>query len=437
VIISAILVALPAAGTTQVVLYDTSRFLLFRALDDSWFPITQAYAYLQDPGPDPVYDAIFFDGDVKFQYALTSLLPLELLQLFRDDSSLDEYGPLDAVSWIAVWATAVFVALIFLRSLENYAPEFLPAGTLERWLLGAIAAGMTLTFYPIAKAFSLGQIQAWINCLFAILVWLWVTKRETAAGVVGGLICAIKPQLGLLLVWALLRRRWGFAGLFAAVAGSLALITLVLYGLEDNLNYLDVLSYISRRGEAYYPNQSVNGLLNRLLDNGNNTDFQAGEFPPFNVVVYVGTIVTSIVIVGAALFWRADESGADSTVDLLIAGLSFTIASPVAWEHHYGILMPAFAVLLPAMLRWPVLGKWSLPILGLAYLLSANFYNLAQKFAGRPLLTPVQSYLFFGALIVLVLLYLVRHAVAASGPDAAQPQPVNSNAPEVPAGTSS
>jgi hypothetical protein len=302
-------------------------------------------------------------------------------------------------------------------------------------MLGGVAAAMTLTFYPVVKAFSLGQIQAWINCLFALLVWLWMTKSRTTAGVVGGLICAIKPQLGLLLIWGALRRQWGFVGAFAVVFGSLALITLALYGLDNNLNYLDVLSYISRHGEAYYPNQSVNGLLNRLLDNGNNTDFQSGEFPPFNAVVYIATILTSLLIVGAALFWRAHEFKRDSTIDLLIAGLSFTIASPVAWEHHYGILMPVFAVLLPAMLRWPVLGTWSLPVLGLAYVLTANFFNVAQKFAGRPLLTPVQSYLFFGALIVLVLLYLVRHAVA-TDKSADQPQPLNSDAPGALASTS-
>lgn len=249
------------------------------------------------------------------------------------------------------------------------------------------------------------------------------------AGVVGGLICAIKPQLGLLLVWGLMRRQWGFAGPFAIVFGTLAVTTLVLYGIDNNLNYLDVLRYVSRHGEAYYPNQSVNGLLNRLFDNGNNTDFQPGEFPPFNSVVYAVTIATSILIVGAALFWRPAEFARASTIDLLIAGLSFTIASPVAWEHHYGILMPTFAVLLPVILRWPVVGRWSLPVLGLAYVLTANFFNLAQKFAGRPLLTPVQSYVFVGAVIALVLLYLARHAIAAEE-TLDQPQPPNSVAPD-------
>ena len=32
-----------------------------------------------------------------------------------------------------------------------------------------------------------------------------------------------------------------------------------------HIDYLRVLSYMAERGEAYFPNQSVNGLLNRLM----------------------------------------------------------------------------------------------------------------------------------------------------------------------------
>jgi hypothetical protein len=203
--------------------------------------------------------------------------------------------------------------------------------------------------------------------------------------------------------------------------------TILLYGIDNNLNYLDVLSYISRRGEAYYPNQSFNGLLNRLLGNGNNTDFEAAAFPPFNPIVYAGTIASSLVIVGAALFWRARDSVPGSAVDFALVSLSFTIASPIAWEHHYGVLMPMYALALPALIRYPVFGRWSLPVLAGSYVLASNFFNIAQKFAGHEVLTPVQSYLLFGALTLLVLLYFLRRAEAET--PTAYGQPANSNAP--------
>jgi len=420
VAVTVVLIALPSTGWRDVAPYDVARFLTFRSTFDSWGPIREAWLYLQDPGDDAVYQAVFFDAGTKFQYALTSLLPIEAMMLVLPGDDV-RFGPLELVSWFAMWVTAVFVALIFLRSLDQYTPQYAPRSTPERLLLAATAMGMTLTFYPLAKATSLGQIQTWINALFAILVWLWMSRRPVHAGIVGGVICAIKPQLGLLLLWGLLRRQWGFSGAFAATLGVIGMVTLGLYGLEHNLDYLHVLSYISRHGESYYPNQSINGLLNRLLDNGPNRDFDVNAFPPYDATVYIGTIVTSVIIVAAALLWRAGEHRSASAFDLLIAALSFTIASPVAWEHHYGVLMPMYAMLLPAMLRWPVFGSWTLPVLGVSYVLSSHFFDVAQEAAGTPLLTPVQSYLLVAAFLVLAMLYAIRHREAADAD--AQPEP--------------
>src|SRR5690606_7149410 len=119
----------------------------------------------------------------------------------------------------------------------------------------------------------IGQIQVWINCLAAILVWAWMTRRHVVAGIAGGLVCAIKPQIGLLLVWALLRRRYRFSAAFAATIGLLGVLSIGVYGLRENLAYLDVLGYMSRHGETFFNNQTVNGLLNRLFDNGSNLLF--------------------------------------------------------------------------------------------------------------------------------------------------------------------
>lgn len=48
--------------------------------DDSWIPMLQARQYLAaNPGKD-VYQAMFFDHGVKFQYPLTSLLFIEWLR---------------------------------------------------------------------------------------------------------------------------------------------------------------------------------------------------------------------------------------------------------------------------------------------------------------------------------------------------------------------
>ena len=102
-----------------------------------------------------------------------------------------------------------------------------------------------------------------------------------------GVLCLIKPHYGLFVLWALLRKEWRFA--FACVAaGLVGLIgSVAVFGFANHLDYLPVLSHLAERGETYYPNHSVNGLLNRLMSVGEpelyrNLDWGDGAFPPFN-----------------------------------------------------------------------------------------------------------------------------------------------------------
>ena len=70
--------------------------------------------------------------------------------------------------------------------------------------------GSRADLLPMVKAFSLGQIQVWINGLFAIVLLCLGTDRKATSGVLMGLICLIKPHYGLFVLWALLRKEWRF-----------------------------------------------------------------------------------------------------------------------------------------------------------------------------------------------------------------------------------
>src|SRR5262249_44546416 len=82
-----------------------------------------------------------------------------------------------------------------------------------------LAVACTLTFYPAVKAFTLGQIQVWINGLFALALLCFAAGRKTVSGALLGLICLIKPHYGVFLLWAALRREWRFAGACVVVGG--------------------------------------------------------------------------------------------------------------------------------------------------------------------------------------------------------------------------
>lgn len=189
------------------------------------------------------------------------------------------------------------------------------------------------------------------------------------------------------------------------IVGALTLTILIaisafMYGLQHFVDYLSVLSFLSQRGEAYFPNQSVNGLLNRLFFNGNNLHFADESFPPFNPVIYGSTLISSLLIITTALFWRwRDISNVDAP-ELAIMMLSMTIASPIAWEHHYAILLPIFAITLPLALSKQVFGKWTNAFLVGIFFLSSQRLDFTNHFADTRL-NILQSYLFFAGMFML------------------------------------
>ena len=73
--------------------------------------------------------------------------------------------------------------------------------------------------------------------------------------------------------------------------------------------------------------------------------------------------------------------------------VSCTVASPIAWEHHYGVLLPVFAVVLVSALR----SRARLPWLIVSYVLASNYF-IATQLLAPTFWNFMQSYLLFATL---------------------------------------
>ena len=343
----------------------------------------------ENPGAS-IYEEVFFRQGMKFQYPPSALLFTSRL----------ERPTLHTISWLAVWITVLVSVYLFDRGLR--AAGYVPQGRADAVLRLAIAAALALTFYPLVKAYSLGQIQTWIDALFAVLVVMW-TRRPAVSGACLGLMCLIKPQFALIAVWALVRRQWRFAAVCGAVVLAGLAISLAAYGFLSHVDYVRVLRHISERGETFYPNQSFNGLFNRLLFNGPNLEWQETTFAPPNRIVQAGTTIAALVLVAAA--WLAPRRGSHARIfDLAIIAVTGTVVSPVAWEHHYGVMLPLFAATAGELLRLKPFGAYTPPALIVAFVLTGQFFQPAQRLAATPF-NVLQSYVLFGALLMLALWY--------------------------------
>lgn len=402
--------------------FRTLKQLAGPAYIDSW--AAMSIAYQEHASGQDMYERTL-NGSVnynKFQYPPASLL------LFAAIPSGEEIGALGVesgttfnavVSWIsrlAVLATVAASAALMLLVTERSHQVVLTRR--RSIMLAAAISALALGFYPLLYAHQLGQVQVFLN-LFMVLALLAIYLRASIiAGVLIGLCATFKPQYAVVLAWALLLRDWRFAIAMAATSAIGLAHSIAVFGLEVHLRYIDVLRVLAAHGEAYWPNQSMNGLTNRLLWNGDPVHF--GLFPPLNPVVRAATTLSSIAILAGALvpaLWmRNSLTGANPlrttySFAAVLAGL--TLASPIAWEHHYGFFVALFALLLPATTLgtssriWPVL-------LAMAYLAMASICKIPEVFFTGRLLGLVASHLYFGAIVVLVLVTVAGRLFIAS-----------------------
>jgi len=405
VILNVLVWWLTPAPVRDSVLRHSMDVLAIKVGDDSWGAMAIAEEHVKARGAATLYDNIFFDQSIKFQYPPSSLFALRAMTALApravrtaDDMFVGKPALNDVIGWLVLLIVAVSTWLLFEKRLAGAETAPIDISRMAALRL-VIAIGLTMTFYPLVKAFTLGQIQLWISGLFAVALLCWMVGYRTFAGLLIGAACLIKPHYGLLVLWGAWRREWGFVAGAAAVAILGLAASLATFGWEAHLDYVQVLTVLSRHGEGFYPNQSINGLLNRLMSIGepglyDNLTFSVGRFPPFNPLIYGLTVVSSLMLLALAV-WPF-PGNRDRITAFCVAALAITVASPIAWEHHYAILLPIFAIALADTLQNR---RWLIVVI-LCYVFVSNYFPIANLLAGS-VLNIAQSTLFFAALTLL------------------------------------
>lgn len=353
---------------------------------DSWRPMIQAMEiHRTSPGQD-LYEDVFYSG-VRFQYPPMSLLlmePLEFLSLLR----LSVLNRLNGALFLVFVILMAWLGTKARKSVGGscvYGP-----GT-----AAAASAVSALVFFPTVQAVELGQIQNWINVAFALACAAWTSDRRALAGAAVGLACIVKPQFGLLLLWSVARRDWRFSAGLVAVGAVVAPVALYVYGLGNHLSYLQVLQFLSRHGESFFHNNSINGILHGL-SSGQDILVWSNRFPDYDPVIHFASLAWTVVMVSLMVWPRKHQSN-QSVIDFASATLICVVASPIAWTHHYGVLLP----FLPFLLARCQESRTDLFLLAASWLLLANYMPVLTVLAGTPWSIALANF-FFGALVLLV-----------------------------------
>ena len=222
-----------------------------------------------------------------------------------------------------------------------------------------IGGVMLILSSPLLATLALGQIYPILG--FGLVV-AWMAdrrERQRISGAALGLVVAIKPTLAPVLLWPLVRRRWG-TFLAAIVTGAAAtLVGAVVVGFGATLDWLRLLSGSS--ASPYWDNASLPSAAARLF-----TDNPYAR----HVATWAWTIPVAYALGIAAIAFTARRTMWDGEAGLWALVAAALLASPIAWHNYLVLLGPGILLLLargrvaPAFLllalqaipgQWPLL----------------------------------------------------------------------------------
>lgn len=388
---------------------------------DSWGIMLAAYQRRHASSGAALY-APFHDGSLKFQYPPSSLLILDVLPSSQPGPGVaivagqpTVQGSLRVVTGLASQLATIGLILgsVLLFELSVRRLRLDSGSRRERALRCVLAFALGCCYYPVVKGHSLGQIQVFLNGLAALSILAALLGRDALAGAALGLCSLVKPQCGLVLLWSVARGRWRFTTGFVAVAAVGLMLAVARYGWRDHVDYLSVLVQIASHGEVYWANQSVNGLFHRFLGNGDPREFSPWAYAPSNDLVNLATTLSSVALLLVALWPRypRGDSSRRAHLDLLIAIVMATMAAPVVWEHHYGVLLPVFAAATPPLLMGTFRQRPAKLALLLAFVATGSAVLRPELFFANRWTGLLGSHLFFGGLVLLAVMVLARQSI--------------------------
>lgn len=406
----AVLVRLDPPEKNDFTSYYVAAHVLKRGMPDALYypePVGSllAQATIERPWADVARDAGVANPNYYLYPPLFAAAALPLAWL-----------PYEAAFRVWLVANVVFLAaalVLFLRSRARVTP------------LGAAACVLLAgTSYPVWNHLKIGQSSLLVLLLLAACLSLLRRGRDVAAGIAlsGAILLKLTPAI--LLALLVVRARFRAAAAAAAGAAGLILLSGAVAGPEPLVTYATRMVPLLSAGTAFYPNQSLNGFLTRLMGMGDyrKADLSLDLAAPRLAAAVLGA---AVVIASLAAAWRrrreeGPEPLEDGFASLVLASL---LISPISWEHHYVL------ALIPA---WILAARWSAPaavpaaapwIAGIASALAGSYVGVKvfEKFGPGPLRPLLSSAALIGGAALWGIVTLGRARPAAAARPAAPP----------------
>ena len=233
-----------------------------------------------------------------------------------------------------VWLCVNLAALVIILFLQWH----ITRGLSHPFLRLAAITSINLFSFPLLYALKLGQTSLLVYLAICLIYYFFTSTRDALAGIVLGLITALKFSPLLFVVYFLYRKRYRLVFTAAATVLALLALSIALYGLTLHKLYWNYLGTMSGMGIAAWSNQSIDALLLRV--------FHAGSIFVFHPIKVSGAgillryAITLSVIGTLYLFFRRTSDAQDSAAHPLEFSaliLCFLIVPAISWLHYFTV----------------------------------------------------------------------------------------------------
>lgn len=237
----------------------------------------------------------------------------------------------------AVWTWTAILLVCF-----GIGVALLPVARTVRWWI-VLLAGLS---WPFVYAIKLGQVGPILFLLFSI-GWRWL-KDPLRLGVGVGLGTAIKLQPALVLVWAVLMRRWMVALFGSALLVVMGVGATLLAGTSAWSEFARLI------GQVGDPITTAHNVTPGAVA------YQLGVPVGAAWVIQWTSVVVTLGLVVVAARWATAEAS------YLVAVVASQLVSPILWDHYAVLLLLPVAYLCARGRWWALLIPLatSIPLIG-------------------------------------------------------------------------
>ncbi len=261
------------------------------------------------------------------------------------------------LAWSLAGLGLIFLALIPLSCLM---PQWGVVGV-------SVVAFAIFAYGPTKLSFDLGQVTPLLMFLYTWSWWLARRRWQISAGVLIGLMVAIKPFFAIVFPLAAAMRYWRY---FGAALTTLSVSVVIGLGAGGWASYKD---YSSLAGKIDWLdatwNASIMGFGVRLIYALDGLGFSTAIAFVFMVAGMFGVVFTAYRVMNASA--TADERLAADALYALLVPVALLL-SPLGWVYYFPLLVLPWLMGYKALTcfeggRWIRIIWWAVPVLTAFY----------------------------------------------------------------------